>query len=158
MKLIAWIATALLAATALPANAAPPAKHEAAKATGLTAVQKAQIDKTVIRAPFEGIVGLRQVSPGAYATPATVIATVQQLDKIKVDFTVPEQYSSNIKKGSLVDVQIDASSNIRRKGLIVATEPQINVSSRNLKVRAILQDGQGHPGAFVKVLVNAGTD
>lgn len=119
---------------------------------------QAQIDKTVIRAPFEGIVGLRQVSPGAYATPATVIATVQQLDKIKVDFTVPEQYSSNIRKGSLVDIQIDASSNIHRKGLIVATEPQINLSSRNLKVRAILQDGQGHPGAFVKVFVNAGID
>ena len=119
---------------------------------------QAQIDKTVIRAPFDGIVGLRQVSPGAYATPATIIATVQQLDKIKVDFTLPEQYASIIKKGSLVDIQIDANSNIHRKGLIIATEPQVNLSSRNLKVRAILQDGKGHPGAFVKVLVDAGAD
>jgi membrane fusion protein (multidrug efflux system) len=119
---------------------------------------QAQIDKTIIRAPFEGIVGLRQVSPGAYATPATIIATVQQLDRIKVDFTVPEQYSTTIKKGSMVDVQIDANSDVHRKALIVATEPQINLSSRNLKVRAILQDGQGHPGAFVKVFVNAGVD
>jgi membrane fusion protein (multidrug efflux system) len=116
---------------------------------------QAQIDKTIIRAPFGGIVGLRQVSPGAYVTPATVIATVQQLDRIKVDFTVPEQYSSIMKKGTLVDIQLDATANVHRKGLIIATEPQINLSSRNLKVRAILEDGQGHPGAFVKVFVNA---
>lgn len=122
------------------------------------AYTQAQIDKTVIRAPFSGIVGLRQVSPGAYVTPANVIATVQQLDKIKVDFTLPEQYTSVIKKGSLVDVQIDAAGKTRRKGLIIATEPQISQTSRNLKVRAILQEGNGHPGAFVKVYVDAGRD
>ena len=119
---------------------------------------QAQLDKMIIRAPFDGIVGLRQVSPGAYITPANVIATVQQLDKIKVDFTVPEQYSTVIKKGGLVDILIDATSNVHRKGLIVATEPQINLSSRNLKVRALLQEGQGHPGAFVKVFVDAGVN
>jgi len=119
---------------------------------------QAQIDKTIIRAPFSGTVGLRQVSPGAYVTPTNIIATVQQLDKIKVDFTLPEQYTPLIKKGSLVDIQVDAVNNIHRKGLIVATEPQINLSSRNLKVRALLLDGQGHPGAFVKVFVNAGID
>src|ERR1700744_456855 len=119
---------------------------------------QALIDKTIIRAPFDGVIGLRQVSPGAYATPATIIATIQQLDKIKVDFTLPEQYASAIRKGMLVDIQVDALSDIHRKGLIVATEPQINLSSRNLKVRALLQEGVGHPGAFVKVFVNAGVD
>ena len=119
---------------------------------------QAQLDKTVIRAPFDGVVGLRQVSPGAYVTPANIIATVQQLDKTKVDFTIPEQYSAVVKKGSLVDVQLDAQANVRRKGLIVASEPQINLSSRNLKVRALLQDGVAHPGSFVKVFVNAGVD
>ena len=119
---------------------------------------QAQLDKTIIRAPFDGVVGLRQVSPGAYVTPANIIATVQQLDKTKVDFTLPEQYSSVVRKGSLVDVQLDARTNYRRKGLIIATEPQISQSSRNLKVRATLQDGVAHPGAFVKVFVNAGVD
>lgn len=122
------------------------------------AYTQAQIDKTIIRAPFSGVVGLRQVSPGAYVTPANIIATVQQLDKIKVDFTLPEQYSSVIKKGSLVEVEIDAASKTHRKGLIIATEPQISQTSRNLKVRAILQEGKGHPGAFVKVYVDAGAD
>jgi len=119
---------------------------------------QAQLDKTIIRAPFDGVVGLRQVSPGAYVTPANIIATVQQLDKTKVDFTIPEQYSTVVRKGSLVDVQLDSRTNARRKGLIVATEPQINLSSRNLKVRALLQDGVAHPGSFVKVFVNAGVD
>jgi membrane fusion protein (multidrug efflux system) len=119
---------------------------------------QAQLDKTIIRAPFDGVVGLRQVSPGAYVTPANIIATVQQLDKTKVDFTLPEQYSMVVHKGSLVDIQLDAQNNARRKGLIVATEPQINLSSRNLKVRALLQDGVAHPGSFVKVFINAGVD
>jgi len=119
---------------------------------------QAQLDKTIIRAPFDGTVGLRQVSPGAYVTPANIIATVQQLDKTKVDFTIPEQYSADVRKGSLVNVQLDARTNTRRQGLIVATEPQINLSSRNLKVRALLQDGVAHPGAFVKVFINAGVD
>lgn len=119
---------------------------------------QAQLDKTIIRAPFDGVVGLRQVSPGAYVTPANIIATVQQLDKTKVDFTIPEQYSADVRKGSLVNVQLDAQTNTRRQGLIVATEPQINLSSRNLKVRALLQDGVAHPGAFVKVFINTGID
>jgi membrane fusion protein, multidrug efflux system len=117
---------------------------------------QAQLDKTVIRAPFDGVVGLRQVSPGAYVTPLNIIATVQQLDKIKVDFTLPEQYSTAVKPGSLVDIQLDAQTNERHKGLIVASEPQVNLSSRNLKVRALLKEGLAHPGAFVKVFINAG--
>ncbi|MDB5210153.1 MAG: efflux transporter periplasmic adaptor subunit, partial [Sediminibacterium sp.] len=64
------------------------------------------IDKTVLKAPFSGVVGLRQVSLGAYVSPATILATLQQLDKIKIDFTIPEEYSNLIKKGSSVDVQV----------------------------------------------------
>jgi len=119
---------------------------------------QAQIDKTIIRAPFSGTVGLRQVSPGAYVTPTTIIATIQQLDKIKVDFTIPEQYAAVIRKGEWVDIEVDAAAGIHRKGLVIATEPQVNLSSRNLKVRALLQNGQGNPGAFVKVFINAGVD
>ncbi|KAA2245835.1 efflux RND transporter periplasmic adaptor subunit [Chitinophaga agrisoli] len=122
------------------------------------AFTQAQIDKTVIRAPFTGIIGLRQVSIGAYVTSANVIATIQQLDKIKVDFTIPEQYGAAIKKGGVVDVQIDASANTHRKAVIVAYEPQITPTSRNLRVRAVLEEGKGHPGAFAKVYLNTATD
>ncbi|MDR3713862.1 MAG: efflux RND transporter periplasmic adaptor subunit [Puia sp.] len=122
------------------------------------AYTQAQLDKTLIRAPFSGTVGLRQVSPGAYVSPANIIATIQQLDKNKIDFTLPEQYSRIVRKGEVLDVEVDASAKIRRKAVIIATEPQVNQTSRNLKVRAVLQDGQGHPGAFVKVFINAGSD
>lgn len=116
------------------------------------------IDKTVVKAPFSGIVGLRQVSPGAYLSTASIIATVQQVDKIKIDFTLPEEYSKMIKKGNKVDVQIDAREKTIRKAVIIATEPQVNMATRNLKVRAVLQDTKVNPGAYVKVLIAANQD
>lgn len=116
------------------------------------------IEKTVIRAPFSGTVGLRQVSPGAFVTSANVIASIQQLDKIKIDFTIPEQYSYVIKKGGLVDVEVDAAKQIRKKAMIIATEPQINQNSRNLSVRTILLNGTANPGSYVKVFVAADVD
>ena len=114
------------------------------------------IDKTVIKAPFSGVLGLRLVSPGAFVTAANIIVTIQQVAKVKIDFTIPEEYSNLIKKGNLVDVEVDAAQQTRKKAMVVATEPQVNQSTRNLKVRAILQDGTANPGAFVKVFVDAG--
>jgi membrane fusion protein (multidrug efflux system) len=113
------------------------------------------IDKTVLKAPFTGVIGLRQVSLGAYLSPTIVVATMQQLDKIRVDFTLPEEYSSMIKKGNTVDVQIDAASSKTGKAVIIATEPQVNTATRNLKVRALLKEGKVNPGAYVKVYIAA---
>ena len=111
------------------------------------------INKTVVKAPFTGVIGLRQVSPGAFLTTANIIATMQQIDKIKIDFTLPEEYSSMIKKGNSVDVQTNAASQKMSKAVIVASEPQVNMATRNLKVRAILQDTKVNPGAYVKVFL-----
>ncbi len=111
------------------------------------------IDKTVIRAPFSGVAGLRQVSPGAYVTPTTVLATLQQTSQVKIDFTLPESYSSIIKKGLLIDVQLEASDK-KSKALIIATEPGANTDTRNLKVRAVLKEGTANPGAFVKIFID----
>jgi membrane fusion protein (multidrug efflux system) len=116
------------------------------------------IDKTVLKAPFSGVLGLRQVSLGAYVSLTTVLATLQQLDKIKVDFTIPEEYSNLIKKGGTVDIVADASKKEVKKATVIATEPQVNQSTRNLKVRAILQDTKVNLGAYVKVFVSSGTD
>jgi membrane fusion protein (multidrug efflux system) len=80
------------------------------------------------------------------------------LDKIKVDFTLPENYSGSIKKGSVVDVQADEGGNTTRKAVVIAIEPQINQTTRNIRVRALLQQGKGNPGAFVKVVLNTGND
>src|SRR6478735_11198275 len=114
------------------------------------------IDKTVLRAPFTGVVGLRQVSLGAYISPTTVLATLQQLDKLKVDFTVPEEYISLIKKGNTVEVILDVAKQTKTKAVIVAVEPQVNQTTRNLKVRAVLQNNNVSLGSYVKVFVSSG--
>ncbi|MEO5562316.1 MAG: efflux RND transporter periplasmic adaptor subunit [Chitinophagaceae bacterium] len=111
------------------------------------------IDKTVIRAPFSGVVGLRQISPGAYVSPSTVIATIQHLSKSKIDFTLPEQYSNLIKIGNKIDVEVDAASGIHEKATIIAMEPQAVRQTRNVVVRAMLDRTTPNPGAFVKVYV-----
>src|SRR5579871_1665304 len=81
---------------------------------------QALLDKTILKAPFDGIIGLRQVSLGAYVSPTTLIATIQQLDKIKVDFTLPEQYSSVIKIGAPVSVSFNESGGKKEKATIIA--------------------------------------
>lgn len=122
------------------------------------AYTEALITKTFIKAPFSGIVGLRQVSNGAYVSPATVIATIQQVSRLKIDFTLPEEYSNIIVRGKKVDVQLDAANNTRAKATIIATEPRVDVNTRNLKVRALLENTASNAGAFVKVFINARKD
>jgi membrane fusion protein (multidrug efflux system) len=120
---------------------------------------KALLEKTVVKAPFSGIVGLRMVSLGAYVSPTTLIATLQQLDKIKIDFTLPEEYTNVVRIGGMVNVRTDANEkNQQVKAEILAIEPQVNQNTRNIKVRALLQNTKANPGAFVKVYINAGED
>lgn len=116
-------------------------------------VINAQIDKTVIKAPFDGRLGLRQVSQGAFVTPSTLLGTLQQSDKIKIDFTVPESYENLIGIGKIVAVQASGSKE-NLLATISAIEPQINSATRNIKVRAKLESGTLIPGAFVKVLLD----
>ncbi|MEP6681845.1 MAG: efflux RND transporter periplasmic adaptor subunit [Parafilimonas sp.] len=119
---------------------------------------QALIDKTVIRAPFDGVVGLRQVSIGAYVGNTDIIATMQQVNNLKIDFTLPEDYSKYINTGSKVQVVLDATNDtLRHTATVVAIEPQANTITRNLKVRALLQDNaKANAGAFVKVYIEQG--
>jgi|WetSurMetagenome_2_1015567.scaffolds.fasta_scaffold00777_5 membrane fusion protein, multidrug efflux system len=116
-------------------------------------VLKAQIDKTVVRAAFSGKLGLRMVSPGAYVTPQTLLGTLSETNNVKIDFTVPEFYSSLIKVGGTVNIQTNESDD-KQPAVISAIEPQINVATRNLKVRARMNNARINPGTFVKVLLD----
>lgn len=118
-------------------------------------ILKAQIDKTVLKAPFTGVLGLRMVSPGTYVTPATVLATLQQTDRVKIDFTIPEAYTDLIGKGKTVNIKTTGKEALK-KAVIIATEPQIDATTRNLKVRAQLDGANINPGGFVKVLLETG--
>lgn len=116
-------------------------------------VLRAQIDKTVIKAPFDGRLGLRLVSEGAFVSTATVVGTLQETNKIKIDFSVPESYANLVKIGKSINIQTNASTE-EFTATISAIEPQINTATRNIKVRARLNKGNINPGAFVKVLLN----
>ncbi|MDQ6890435.1 MAG: efflux RND transporter periplasmic adaptor subunit [Bacteroidota bacterium] len=143
----------LLAVNGINQNDYDVALNQANSTKADMAYTETLIDKTVIRAPFDGTLGLRQVSPGAYVSPTTVIATLQQLGQLKIDFTIPEEYSNLVKVGGIVDVEVDAAKNIRQRARIIAIEPQVNSQTRNLMVRAILSGNTSNPGAFVKVYV-----
>lgn len=114
-----------------------------------------EIAKTVIRAPFSGVLGLRMISMGAYITPTNVITTLNKIDKVKIDFTLPESYANILKRGAQVAVEIDDKGQ-RRRATILAIEPQISTTTRNIIVRAALDGGGIRPGSFVKVYVEAG--
>jgi membrane fusion protein (multidrug efflux system) len=110
------------------------------------------IDKTVIKAPFTGQMGLRQVSLGANINSATTIVTLQKVDQLKVDFTLPELYQNYIKVGKKVTVESIANPGVKMTATIAAIEPQIIAASRNIKVRANLQ-GKLIPGAYTKIFL-----
>ena len=115
-------------------------------------VLNAQIAKTVVKAPFSGKLGLRLVSLGAYVSPTTAIGTLQETNRIKIDFAVPETYEKQVKIGKTVLIK-SSSSDESYMATISAVEPQIDASTRNIKVRARLTKGIISPGAFVKVIL-----
>jgi membrane fusion protein (multidrug efflux system) len=120
-------------------------------------IVRAAISKTVILAPFSGKLGLKNISPGAFITPATIITTIGQVSQLKLQFAIPEKYGSQIKNGQNIDFTIDGSPNIYHAA-VSATEISIEENSRSLSVRAIVksQDAFLIPGAFAKIKIELG--
>lgn len=113
---------------------------------------KAQIAKTEIYAPFSGKIGLRYVSEGGYVTPNLLIATLQELDPVKVEFAVPEQYSRFVKNGADIKYSIVGSDRFF-KGSVYAVESRIDPVTRTIKARArsANPDFVLVPGSFAKI-------
>lgn len=113
----------------------------------------AQIQKTEIKAPFNGIVGLRNISEGATVSPTTVIATLQESDPLKMDFSIPEKYRNLLNRGDAVSFTVSEDPNKKFTGKIYAIEPDIDVNTRTVRIRAILPNpgGKLHPGSFANV-------
>ena len=108
------------------------------------------IDKTIIKAPFAGQLGLRQISVGAFINNTNTIVTIQKIDQLKVDFTLPEANQSYVSVGKSIQVVGAGNEGIKLNAVIIAIEPQVIASSRNIKVRASLK-GKLLPGAYAKV-------
>lgn len=118
---------------------------------------RVNLSKTELRAPYDGILGLRRISPGAYVTPATAITTLRSAAALKLDFAVPEKYSQQIRIGQPLEFSVEGSSNTH-KAIVQATEQRITEGSRDLQVRATVSDGRGLlPGAFAEVSLALGS-
>lgn len=116
------------------------------------ALINAQIEKTEIRAPFSGKLGLRYVSDGAYISPSSRIAGLQDIDPIKIDFSVPERYATQIEVGNKVIFSIQGVEE-SMTAEVYAKESRIDPDTRTLQVRAETpnQDGKLLPGAFANL-------
>ncbi len=112
----------------------------------------AQLAKTEIRAPFTGNIGLRQVSEGSLVSSSTIIATMQQRNILKIDFSVPEKYTTNIAVGDLVQFNVDNNPDTLM-AKVIATESRIDEQTRNLMVRALYNNKENKivPGSFARV-------
>jgi membrane fusion protein, multidrug efflux system len=118
-----------------------------------------QLAKTEIRAPFNGRIGLKNISEGAYLVPGTSLVTIVQNNPVKIDFTVPEKYSQSIRVGNSVGFNLDGDGK-DYWGRVIAVDPKVDESLRTLKVRALAQNPGGRfvPGMFVKVEVSLAAD
>ena len=117
-----------------------------------TQLVRAQISKTAVKAPFSGKIGLRSISPGTYITPAILVAKLVNTGKLKISFSIPEKYASEVKSGSTIDFSVSGSDKIYT-AKIYAIEPEVEVATRTLQVRAIAdnKDGNLFPGTFADV-------
>ncbi|WP_205509776.1 efflux RND transporter periplasmic adaptor subunit [Longitalea arenae] len=115
------------------------------------------INKTEVRAPFAGRIGLKNISNGAYITPTTLLTTISQVSQLKMEFSVPEKYSEAMRRGRLVNFTVGGSDN-KFTASILATESNIEANTRTLKVRAVVQGKHSLlvPGAFAKVSLQLG--
>lgn len=113
---------------------------------------ESQLAKTEITAPFDGVIGLRYVSEGSYVSPATQVASMQDIDPIKVEFSVPEKYAGRINTGTGVKVSFSEFKGEYR-GAVYAVEAKVDAATRTLKVRATIpnKDGRLIPGSFARV-------
>lgn len=120
-------------------------------------VIRAQIAKTEIRAPFDGVVGLRFISEGAFVNANARMATLQAVDRLKLDFSVPERFAERVAPGTVVEFL--AGGRAKRQGTVSAVEPRLDAGTRTLTARAVITnpDGLLRPGGFVSVDVTLET-
>ena len=112
----------------------------------------AAIHKREMRSPFDGIIGLRYVSEGSYVSSTTRIASVQKINPLKVDFSIPEKYAGKVNVGDQVKLSSD-EANLQFTGTVYAVEPEIEPTTRTVQLRALCENkGESiFPGGYVHV-------
>ena len=125
----------------------------AATAQAQADAQRALIAQKVIRAPFSGVLGIRKINLGQFIAPGAPIVSLQQLDPIYLDFSLPEQRIGEMVEGTMVRATVDAMPGVVFDGRVTAIEPQVDANTRNFKAQATVQnpDGKLRPGSFAHV-------
>jgi membrane fusion protein, multidrug efflux system len=118
---------------------------------------KIAISKTEIRAPYRGTMGLRNVSLGSYISPSDIVATIRQVDQLKLEFSIPEKYAKEIRKEYSVKFRVDGGTQ-EHSAVVIATENSVDQNTRTLKVRAVVNETHPElvPGIFAKVNLQLG--
>ncbi len=129
------------------------AQQQASRAS--LALSQARLDKTRIVAPYDGVLGLRQVSPGAYLSEGQDIVNLEVLDPLKVDFRIPQKAVSQIRLKQQIEVSLDAYPGERFSGEVFAINPRLDEAGRSQAIRAHISNREGRlsPGQFVRVSV-----
>src|SRR3984957_16614478 len=119
---------------------------------------KINLEHTIIKAPFEGVMGLSNVSVGALVSESIELATIVDLDPINVDFSIPESYLPYVHSGDIVDVTIEDFDILPVEAKITAISPEINEATRTVTLRAQMPNKElaYRPNEFARVLVLAG--
>ncbi len=117
------------------------------------ALDQVRLDKTVIHAPFDGVLGLRRISSGAYIQPGQDLVTLAKTDSVKLDFRVSERFLPQIHLDQPVKITLDAYPNQTFTGKVYASEVSVDEETRTLLLRASLSNtgGELKPGMFARV-------
>lgn len=117
------------------------------------------ISRSEIRAPYAGRIGLKRVSPGAYISPSNILTTISETERLRVEFSVPEKYSSELNIGLDIRFYVEGSAT-QYNAVVSARESSVDQTTRNLTVRADIRAADKYllPGSFAKVRIILGRD
>ncbi len=134
------------------------AQSEYDQARSTLRAREVTIDKKAIRAPFAGKLGIRQVNVGGYLQPGDIVVTLQSLDPLYVDFTLPQKQLGSVRAGQPLQISSDAFPDAPFEGRITAVSPKVDPSTRNFSIQGEVRnpDGALRPGMFTEIRVVAG--
>jgi membrane fusion protein (multidrug efflux system) len=114
---------------------------------------RATLEKKIIRAPFAGRLGIRQVDVGEYLNPGAVVVSLQSINPVYVDFSLPQQQVTKVKNGYAFRLEMDTYPDRSFEGVVEAIDPDLDLSNRMFRVRGVLvnEDGALRPGMFANV-------
>ncbi|CAM3803216.1 efflux RND transporter periplasmic adaptor subunit [Pontibacter korlensis] len=126
--------------------------NQLATATADIQALKATMAKAYVRAPFDGVIGLRQVSEGSYVSATTPIARIVDVSPVKIDFAIPGRHSQQVKQGDKISFTVEGNPETYQAS-IYAIQPNIDPTTRTLQIRALFdnKNQEVKPGAFVNV-------